>query len=83
MGVPASVIVSSNSVTTAAPAVPDSQLTDSWVGQNHSPPPGPSHMTAVVKVEMPLYVEPQPLAAAAAAAAATMLGFLTFPINAL
>ncbi|XP_008424675.1 glioma tumor suppressor candidate region gene 1 protein isoform X3 [Poecilia reticulata] len=50
VGVPASVIVSSNSVTTAAPAVHDSQLTDSWLGQSHSPSPGPSHMTAVVKV---------------------------------
>ncbi|XP_015239654.1 PREDICTED: glioma tumor suppressor candidate region gene 1 protein isoform X2 [Cyprinodon variegatus] len=50
VGVPASVIVSSNSITTAAPAVHDSQLTDSWVGQSHSPSPGPSHMTAVVKV---------------------------------
>uniref|UniRef100_A0A3P9PQV8 BRD4 interacting chromatin remodeling complex associated protein n=1 Tax=Poecilia reticulata TaxID=8081 RepID=A0A3P9PQV8_POERE len=49
VGVPASVIVSSNSVTTAAPAVHDSQLTDSWLGQSHSPSPGPSHMTAVVK----------------------------------
>lgn len=80
MGVPASVIVSSNSITTAAPAVHDSYLADSWVGQNHSPSPGPSHMTAVVKVEMPLYVEPRSLAAAAAA---TTLGFLTFPIDAL
>ncbi|XP_032446646.1 BRD4-interacting chromatin-remodeling complex-associated protein isoform X1 [Xiphophorus hellerii] len=50
VGVPASVIVSSNSITTAAPAVHDSQLTDSWLGQSHSPSPGPSHMTAVVKV---------------------------------
>ncbi|KAM4566320.1 BRD4-interacting chromatin-remodeling complex-associated protein isoform 2-T2 [Odontesthes bonariensis] len=49
VGVPASVIVSSNSITTAAPAVHDSQLTDSWVGQSHSPSPGPSHMTSVVK----------------------------------
>nr|XP_033487292.1 BRD4-interacting chromatin-remodeling complex-associated protein isoform X2 [Epinephelus lanceolatus] len=49
VGVPASVIVSSNSVTAPAPAVHDSQLTDSWVGQSHSPSPGPSHMTAVVK----------------------------------
>ncbi|XP_034403984.1 BRD4-interacting chromatin-remodeling complex-associated protein isoform X2 [Cyclopterus lumpus] len=49
VGVPASVIVSSNSVTAPVPAVHDSQLTDSWVGQCHSPPPGPSHMTAVVK----------------------------------
>ncbi|XP_031719507.1 BRD4-interacting chromatin-remodeling complex-associated protein isoform X4 [Anarrhichthys ocellatus] len=49
VGVPASVIVSSNSVTAPAPAVHDSQLTDSWVGQRHSPSPGPSHMTAVVK----------------------------------
>uniref|UniRef100_A0A096LSC2 BRD4 interacting chromatin remodeling complex associated protein n=1 Tax=Poecilia formosa TaxID=48698 RepID=A0A096LSC2_POEFO len=48
VGVPASVIVSSNSITTAAPAVHDSQLTDSWLGQSHSPSPGPSHMTAVV-----------------------------------
>lgn len=54
MGVPASVIVSSNSITAPAPAVHDSQLTDSWVGQSHSPSPGPSHMTAVVKqVDMP------------------------------
>ncbi|MEQ2260834.1 hypothetical protein XENORESO_002030, partial [Xenotaenia resolanae] len=75
VGVPASVIVSSNSITTATPAVHDSQLTASWVGQNHSPSPGPSHMTAVVKVELPLYVEPHPLVAAAAA---TMLGFPTF-----
>ncbi|KAF7218719.1 transcript variant X2 [Nothobranchius furzeri] len=50
VGVPASVIVSSNSITTAAPAVHDSQLTDSWVGQSHRLSPGPSHMTAVVKV---------------------------------
>ncbi|XP_041850684.1 BRD4-interacting chromatin-remodeling complex-associated protein isoform X2 [Melanotaenia boesemani] len=50
VGVPASVIVSSNNITTVAPAVHDSQLTDSWVGQSHSPSPGPSHMTAVVKV---------------------------------
>lgn len=51
VGVPASVIVSS---TTPAPAVHDSQLTDSWVGQSHSPPPGIPHTTAVVKqVEMP------------------------------
>ncbi|XP_010783381.1 glioma tumor suppressor candidate region gene 1 protein isoform X3 [Notothenia coriiceps] len=48
VGVPASVIVSSNSVTAPAPAVHDSQLTDSWVGQSHSPSPGPSHMTALV-----------------------------------
>lgn len=76
VGVPASVIVSSNNITALAPAVHDSQLTDSWVGQSHSPSPGPSHMTAVVKqVEMPpLYVKPHPLAAAAA----TMLG-LSFP----
>ncbi|XP_061575804.1 BRD4-interacting chromatin-remodeling complex-associated protein isoform X3 [Cololabis saira] len=50
VGVPASVIVSSNSITTAAPAGHDTPLTESWVGQSHSPPPGPSHMTAVVKV---------------------------------
>ncbi|KAM4590478.1 BRD4-interacting chromatin-remodeling complex-associated protein isoform 2-T2 [Fundulus diaphanus] len=50
VGVPASVIVSSNSITAAAPAVHDSQLTDSWVGQSHSPSPGPSHTAAVVKV---------------------------------
>uniref|UniRef100_A0A3P8VFB1 BRD4 interacting chromatin remodeling complex associated protein n=1 Tax=Cynoglossus semilaevis TaxID=244447 RepID=A0A3P8VFB1_CYNSE len=49
VGVPASVIVSSNNITALAPAVHDSQLTDSWVGQSHSPCPGPSHMTAVVK----------------------------------
>ncbi|XP_029302217.1 BRD4-interacting chromatin-remodeling complex-associated protein isoform X2 [Cottoperca gobio] len=49
VGVPASVIVSSNSVTAPAPAVHDSQLTDSWVGQSHSPSPGPAHMAAVVK----------------------------------
>ncbi|KAM8904821.1 BRD4-interacting chromatin-remodeling complex-associated protein isoform 2-T2 [Spinachia spinachia] len=49
VGVPASVIVNSNSVSAPAPAVNDSQLTDSWVGQSHSPSPGPSHMTAVVK----------------------------------
>lgn len=78
-GVPASVIVSSNSVTAPAPSVHDSQLTDSWVGQSHSPSPGPSHMSAVVKqVEMPLYVKPHPLVAAAAA---TMLGHLTFPCH--
>lgn len=59
VGVPASVIVSSNNITALAPAVHDSQLTDSWVGQSHSPCPGPSHMTAVVKqVEVPLYVKP-------------------------
>ncbi|KAF6732393.1 Glioma tumor suppressor candidate region gene 1 protein [Oryzias melastigma] len=59
VGVPASVIVSSNSITTAAPAVHDSQLADSWVGRSHSPPPGPSHMTAVVKV--PSSAAQQPL----------------------
>ncbi|XP_063349094.1 BRD4-interacting chromatin-remodeling complex-associated protein isoform X4 [Pelmatolapia mariae] len=48
VGVPASVIVSSNSITTPAPAVHDSQLTDSWVGQSHSPSPGPSHMVKQV-----------------------------------
>lgn len=48
VGVPASVIVSSNSITAPAP-VHDSQLTDSWVGQSKSPSPGPSHITAVVK----------------------------------
>lgn len=75
VGVPASVIVSSNSITAPAPSVHDSQLADSRVGQNHSPSPGPSHMTAVVEqVEMPLYVKPQPLVAAAAAT----LGYLTF-----
>lgn len=78
VGVPASVIVSSNNITTPAPAVHDSQLSDSWVGQSHSPSPGLSHLTAVVKqVEMPLYVKPHPLVAAAAAA--TTLGYLTFP----
>ncbi|XP_040027327.2 BRD4-interacting chromatin-remodeling complex-associated protein isoform X3 [Gasterosteus aculeatus] len=49
VGVPASVIVNSNSVSAPAPAVNDSQLTDSWAGQSHSPSPGPSHMTTVVK----------------------------------
>ncbi|XP_037630169.1 BRD4-interacting chromatin-remodeling complex-associated protein isoform X4 [Sebastes umbrosus] len=49
VGVPASVIVSSNSATAPAPTVHDNQLSDSWVGQSHSPSPGPSHMTAVVK----------------------------------
>ncbi|KAF3847409.1 hypothetical protein F7725_020437 [Dissostichus mawsoni] len=57
VGVPASVIVSSNSVTAPAPAVHDSQLTDSWVGQSHSPSPGPSHMTAVVKQWTPAVPE--------------------------
>lgn len=75
VGVPASVIVSSNNITAPAPAVHDSQLTDSWVGQSHSPSPGPSHM--VKQVEMPLYVEPHPLVAAATST--TMLGYLTFP----
>lgn len=70
VGVPASVIVSSNSITTPAPAVHDSQLTDSWVGQSHSPSP------MVKQVEMPLYVEPHPLVAAAAST--TMLGYLIF-----
>jgi len=81
-GVPASVIVSSNSITAPVPAVPDSQLTDSWVGQSHSPPPGPSHMTAVVnQVEMPLHVKPRSLVAAAAA---TVLGhILPFPTTVL
>uniref|UniRef100_A0A3P9IY21 BRD4 interacting chromatin remodeling complex associated protein n=1 Tax=Oryzias latipes TaxID=8090 RepID=A0A3P9IY21_ORYLA len=51
VGVPASVIISSNSISTAAPAVHDSQLADS--------PPGPSHMTAVVKV--PSSAAQQPL----------------------
>ncbi|XP_028275498.1 BRD4-interacting chromatin-remodeling complex-associated protein isoform X2 [Parambassis ranga] len=60
VGIPASVIVSSNSITTPAPAVHDSQLTDSWVGQNHSPSPGPSHMTAVVK-QVPSSGHQQPL----------------------
>lgn len=82
VGVPASVIVNSNSVSAPAPAVNDSQLTDSWAGQSHSPSPGPSHMTTVVKqVEMPLYVKPHPLVAAAAA---TVLGYIfPFPITAL
>ncbi|XP_071352676.1 BRD4-interacting chromatin-remodeling complex-associated protein isoform X3 [Trachinotus anak] len=60
VGVPASVIVSSNSITALAPAVHDSQLTDSWVGQSHSPSPGPSHMTAVVK-QVPSSGHQQPL----------------------
>ncbi|XP_023142719.2 BRD4-interacting chromatin-remodeling complex-associated protein isoform X2 [Amphiprion ocellaris] len=60
VGVPASVIVSSNSSTTPAPAVHDSQLTDSWVGQSHSPSPGPSHMAAVVK-QVPSSGHQQPL----------------------
>ncbi|XP_026197896.1 BRD4-interacting chromatin-remodeling complex-associated protein isoform X2 [Anabas testudineus] len=60
VGVPASVIVSSNSVTASAPAVLDSQLTDSWVGQSHSPSPGPSHMAAVVK-QVPSSGHQQPL----------------------
>ncbi|KAF3693274.1 BRD4-interacting chromatin-remodeling complex-associated protein [Channa argus] len=60
VGVPASVIVSSNSITAPAPAVHDSQLTDSWVGQSHSPSPGPSHMTAVVK-QVPSGGHQQPL----------------------
>ncbi|KAM9801072.1 BRD4-interacting chromatin-remodeling complex-associated protein isoform 2-T2 [Neosynchiropus ocellatus] len=49
VGVPASVIVSSSNINTPAPAVNDSQLSDSWGSQHHSPPPGVSHMTAVVK----------------------------------
>ncbi|XP_041659920.1 BRD4-interacting chromatin-remodeling complex-associated protein isoform X3 [Cheilinus undulatus] len=60
VGVPASVIVSSNNITAPAPAVHDSQLTDSWVGQSHSPSPGPSHMTAVVK-QVPSSGHKQPL----------------------
>ncbi|XP_068172732.1 BRD4-interacting chromatin-remodeling complex-associated protein-like isoform X2 [Antennarius striatus] len=60
VGVPASVIVSSNSITAPAPAVHDSQLTDSWVCQSHSPSPGPSHMTAVVK-QVPSSGHKQPL----------------------
>ncbi|KAM7412684.1 hypothetical protein PAMA_020186 [Pampus argenteus] len=60
VGVPASVIVSSNNITTPAPAVHDSQLTDSWVGQSHSPSPGLSHMTAVVK-QVPSSGHQQPL----------------------
>ncbi|XP_074535446.1 BRD4-interacting chromatin-remodeling complex-associated protein isoform X2 [Halichoeres trimaculatus] len=60
VGVPASVIVSSNNITAPAPAVHDSQLTDSWVGQSHSPSPGPSHMTAVVK-QVPSGGQKQPL----------------------
>ncbi|XP_047191351.1 BRD4-interacting chromatin-remodeling complex-associated protein isoform X1 [Scophthalmus maximus] len=60
MGVPASVIVSSNSIAALAPAVHDSQLTDSWVGQSHSPSPGPSHMTAVLK-QIPSSGHQQPL----------------------
>ncbi|XP_065816543.1 BRD4-interacting chromatin-remodeling complex-associated protein isoform X3 [Labrus bergylta] len=60
VGVPASVIVSSNNITAPAPAVHDSQLTDSWVGQSHSPSPGPSHMTAVVK-QVPSAGHKQPL----------------------
>ncbi|XP_026168286.1 BRD4-interacting chromatin-remodeling complex-associated protein-like isoform X1 [Mastacembelus armatus] len=60
VGIPASVIVSSNSITAPAPAVHDSQLTDSWVGQSNSPSPGPSHMTAVVK-QVPSSGHQQPL----------------------
>ncbi|XP_067451425.1 BRD4-interacting chromatin-remodeling complex-associated protein isoform X2 [Thunnus thynnus] len=60
VGVPASVIVSSNNITTPAPAVHDSQLTDSWVGQSHSSSPGLSHMTAVVK-QVPSSGHQQPL----------------------
>ncbi|XP_076591107.1 BRD4-interacting chromatin-remodeling complex-associated protein isoform X2 [Chaetodon auriga] len=60
VGVPASVIVSSNSINAPAPAVHDSQLADSWVGQSHSPSPGPSHMTAVVK-QVPSSGHKQPL----------------------
>ncbi|XP_062275391.1 BRD4-interacting chromatin-remodeling complex-associated protein isoform X2 [Scomber scombrus] len=60
VGVPASVIVSSNNITTPAPAVHDSQLSDSWVGQSHSPSPGLSHMTAVVK-QVPSSGHQQPL----------------------
>lgn len=64
VGVPASVIVSSNTVTVPALAGHDSQLTESWVSQ--SPSPGPFHMTAGVKqVEMPFYAKPHPLVAAA------------------
>uniref|UniRef100_A0A3Q3JER9 GLTSCR protein conserved domain-containing protein n=1 Tax=Monopterus albus TaxID=43700 RepID=A0A3Q3JER9_MONAL len=60
VGVPASVIISSNSITAPAPSVHDSQLTDSWVGQSDSPSPGPSHMTAVVK-QVPSSGHQQPL----------------------
>uniref|UniRef100_UPI003AB00FB4 BRD4-interacting chromatin-remodeling complex-associated protein n=1 Tax=Centroberyx gerrardi TaxID=166262 RepID=UPI003AB00FB4 len=60
VGVPASVIVSSNSITAPAPSVHDSQLADSRVGQSHSPSPGPSHMTAVVK-QVPSSGHQQPL----------------------
>ncbi|XP_028320450.1 BRD4-interacting chromatin-remodeling complex-associated protein isoform X2 [Gouania willdenowi] len=49
VGVPASVIVSSNSAAAPVPAVHDSQLGDSCVGQSHhSSSPGPPHMAAVV-----------------------------------
>ncbi|XP_029922375.1 BRD4-interacting chromatin-remodeling complex-associated protein isoform X2 [Myripristis murdjan] len=60
VGVPASVIVSSNSITAPAPSVHDSQLADSRVGQSHSPSPGPSHMTAGVK-QVPSSGHQQPL----------------------
>uniref|UniRef100_A0A3Q0T1S3 BRD4 interacting chromatin remodeling complex associated protein n=1 Tax=Amphilophus citrinellus TaxID=61819 RepID=A0A3Q0T1S3_AMPCI len=57
VGVPASVIVSSNSITAPAPAVHDSQLTDSWVGQSHSPSPGPSHMVPSGGHQQPLKIQ--------------------------
>ncbi|XP_068601642.1 BRD4-interacting chromatin-remodeling complex-associated protein [Brachionichthys hirsutus] len=60
VGVPASVIVSGNSIAAPAPAVNDSQVTESWACQSHSPPPGPSHMTAVAK-QVPSSAHKQPL----------------------
>uniref|UniRef100_H3DFT3 BRD4 interacting chromatin remodeling complex associated protein n=1 Tax=Tetraodon nigroviridis TaxID=99883 RepID=H3DFT3_TETNG len=59
VGIPASVIVSSNSITAPAPGH-DSQLTDSWVGQSSSPSPGPSHMTAGVN-QVPATGHKQPI----------------------
>ncbi|XP_034024400.1 BRD4-interacting chromatin-remodeling complex-associated protein isoform X2 [Thalassophryne amazonica] len=50
VGIPASVIVSSNSVTAPAPSVYDKKLADSSVDQGHSPSPGPSHITVVQQV---------------------------------
>ncbi|KAK7883037.1 hypothetical protein WMY93_029211 [Mugilogobius chulae] len=58
LGVPASVIVSSNNITAPALAVHDSQFTESWVTQ--SPLSGPSHLTTVVK-QVPSSGHQQPL----------------------
>ncbi|CAL9684378.1 unnamed protein product [Knipowitschia caucasica] len=54
MGVPASVIVSSNNITAPALTVHDSHLTKSWVNQS------PSHLTTVVK-QVPSSGHQQPL----------------------